>query len=134
MNNQTKTKGKTYAIINLIFYSFFLIFLITYLVLEIKYKPAKSLLKILEEYKKPGDYEFLKPFTNIQNWYFAFSKFLLFFLILLGLSCFILSITMIVITKIENLKISYIFIVLGIIMLNPFLILGLIYYLVKIKK
>ena len=80
MNNQTKTKGKTYAIINLIFYSFFLIFLITYLVLEIKYKPAKSLLKILEEYKKPGDYEFLKPFTNIQNWYFAFSKFLLHFI------------------------------------------------------
>lgn len=134
MNNQTKTKGKTYAIINLIFYSFFLIFLITYLVLEIKYKPAKSLLKILEEYKKPGDYEFLKAFTNIQNWYFAFSKFLLFLLILLGLSCFILSITMIVITKIEHLKISYIFIILGIIMLNPFLILGLIYYLVKIKN
>ena len=121
MNNQTKTKGKTYAIINLIFYSFFLIFLITYLVLEIKYK-------------KPGDYEFLKPFTNIQNWYFAFSKFLLFLLISLGLSCFILSITMIVITKIEHLKISYIFIILGIIMLNPFLILGLIYYLVKIKN
>ena len=69
MDNKTNTKGKTYAIINLIFYSFFLIFLITYLVLEIKYKPAKSLLKILEEYKKPGDYEFLKPFNNIQNWH-----------------------------------------------------------------
>ena len=134
MDNKTNTKGKTYAIINLIFYSFFLIFLITYLVLEIKYKPAKSLLKILEEYKKPGDYEFLKPFNNIQNWYFGFSKFLLFLLISLGLSCFILSITMIVITKIERSKISYIFIVLGVIMLNPLLILGLIYYLVKIKN